>query len=256
MGHFEDDIRNKLEKRRMQPSDDAWNRIEKELDKEKRRPRKPYWWAGAAAAVLLGFILFGLLSTGKNTGKATLLAGNTTSTEHHKKQKKQRNPAGMTRRQTDFDSKLSPTDNPASGSDRSSAKPAAGFPKVAKEKSVATKSNHKSPPENVEDKIKNDLKTNKTRDLKGIAAGNVEKSSGRDSTYKVTDADVEKLLHKAQLRLRAELALKESKNAVNPYALLHNVESESDKTLKERLFRAIKGGVSKIGAVIAGRFKH
>ncbi|MGZ0017795.1 hypothetical protein [Yeosuana sp. AK3] len=53
---FEDSIKNKLEKRTILPSSDAWNRLEERLDASKPKKTKPFLWIGIAAS-LVGILL-------------------------------------------------------------------------------------------------------------------------------------------------------------------------------------------------------
>ena len=64
MKKFEKNIKDKLEKRRIEPSDRVWASIDKQLDRSKtRRFKKKYFMYGIAAGILiiLGFLGLGLL---------------------------------------------------------------------------------------------------------------------------------------------------------------------------------------------------
>ena len=50
---FENNIKDKLEKRTLKPSENAWNTLSEHLDTQvEKRNNKPYWWLGIAASVI------------------------------------------------------------------------------------------------------------------------------------------------------------------------------------------------------------
>ena len=50
---FEDNIKDKLENRRLKPSLDAWDSLSKRLDnQDKKKSNRPFWWLGIAASVI------------------------------------------------------------------------------------------------------------------------------------------------------------------------------------------------------------
>lgn len=50
---FEDNIKDKLDKRTLKPSNQAWNRLSERLDNEdKKNSKKPYLWLGLAASII------------------------------------------------------------------------------------------------------------------------------------------------------------------------------------------------------------
>lgn len=48
---FENNIKEKLDKRTLPPSSDAWNKLTERLDKNSKRNNKPFWWLGIAASI-------------------------------------------------------------------------------------------------------------------------------------------------------------------------------------------------------------
>ncbi len=50
---FEEQVKEKLEKRALQPSPNAWNTLSKRLDsQEQKKTVSPFWWVGLAASVV------------------------------------------------------------------------------------------------------------------------------------------------------------------------------------------------------------
>lgn len=51
---FEENIKDKLEKRTLSPSSQSWSQLADRLDKDEKRSRKPmFWWLGIAAGLLI-----------------------------------------------------------------------------------------------------------------------------------------------------------------------------------------------------------
>ena len=65
---FEEDIRDRLEKRQVQPSADAWQTLSNRLDSEpKGKSKKAYWWLGIAAS-FIGLIIVSSILFSKDSG--------------------------------------------------------------------------------------------------------------------------------------------------------------------------------------------
>src|SRR5699024_5463834 len=110
-----------------------------------------------------------------------------------------------------------------------------------------TDSVHQKPPEEDFEKPED------PGDLNTAIASIVEKAKAQSATHEVTDQEIETLLREAQFKIRAEKALKDSRNTVNADVLLQEVEMELDKSLKERVFDAIKNGPHQARVMLANR---
>lgn len=61
---FENNIKEKLDERRLQPSANAWTKLSERLDENKKRSNKPFWWFGIAASIVgLTFVAFQFLKS-------------------------------------------------------------------------------------------------------------------------------------------------------------------------------------------------
>lgn len=50
--NFENNIKDKLNKRTIKPSENAWSKLSERLDNEDKNDKKPYWWFGIAASII------------------------------------------------------------------------------------------------------------------------------------------------------------------------------------------------------------
>ncbi len=59
---FEEHIKDKLEKRRIEPSDKAWSKLSEKLDEhEGKSNNKMFWWLGIAASLVGVFLITTLI---------------------------------------------------------------------------------------------------------------------------------------------------------------------------------------------------
>lgn len=60
---FENNIKEKLDKRTLKPSHDAWTKLSNRLDENNKRNNKPFWWFGIAASIALILVAFQFLNS-------------------------------------------------------------------------------------------------------------------------------------------------------------------------------------------------
>src|SRR5690606_7121778 len=85
--NWDNHIKETLEKRQLQPSQDAWSKLQNRLEsEEKRKSNKTFWWLGLAASIV-GIVFISTLFFNKNeqptnkmvvTPKTTIEAENNT----------------------------------------------------------------------------------------------------------------------------------------------------------------------------------
>src|SRR5690625_2054547 len=63
--NFEHHVKEKLEARRMPPSDELWDKLDARLSENTQKSRKTYWWIGIAASFLLGLLISGIYFSGR-----------------------------------------------------------------------------------------------------------------------------------------------------------------------------------------------
>ncbi len=72
--NWDNHIKETLEKRQLQPSSEAWNRLESRLEsQEKKRSNKKFWWIGMAASIV-GIVFVSSLFFNKNEQSTNAVA--------------------------------------------------------------------------------------------------------------------------------------------------------------------------------------
>ena len=65
---FEEQLKDKLEERNLQPSSESWAKLSERLDAEEKKTKFPwFWWMGIAAAVIITLTVFMQTLGPKNT---------------------------------------------------------------------------------------------------------------------------------------------------------------------------------------------
>ncbi|MFD2564273.1 hypothetical protein [Aquimarina rubra] len=274
---FEDSIKEKLEQRTIQPSDESWDKLDQQLnDQHSSRKVKNYWWLGIAASII-GFLI---LSTVFITSNEKVESNNRELVDVNKEGVKEN-------RSTDF-VKIKPQELKQEIREIESNKESLIKPTVIV-KNHDFESNSLKKREDKEDinvdfnsinSINEGVFKNNTTETVAIQidtiiskkrvieedksppftveiietkiAGVVEKVKELEKNNGVvTDEEVDALLRKAQLEITTEQILKS--NTVSASALLLDVESELDESFKDRVFEALKTGFEKLKTTVAER---
>lgn len=239
----ENNIKEKLEKRRITPSDEAWNKLETKLDGQKQKSKKGFWWIGIAASFLLGILISGLFYSNQNTEKTTKIANGKQDVQTVKETTPSVFPKLKEIKPEPIQFEITPL---ASNTIKKESRKI-DSPQIVKSQPIPAKVKPK------EEAPKFNETTQETDDLNVVIASIMEKAKTQSQTHEVTDAEIDKLIREAQFRIKAESAFKASKNTVNANVLLQEVEFEMDKSLKDRVFKAIKDGLHKAKIMVASR---
>jgi len=257
---FEEDIRERLEKRQLQPSTDAWQTLSDRLDAEpKKKSHKTYWWLGIAAS-FAGVIIVSsiLLSKGPDTNintpalveeetkkaveeqavikntvaeEQTIQESQIASEEREKEEKNTKKefiPVHETVVETTDNKPLRIIGNVIE--DKTT--------KVAAIQETAIVSNVKS------------IKTVEEQKIDEVVA-QIQKLQEEKSA--VTDAEIDALLVQAQGELTSKHLYDASTKTVDAELLLLQVETDLDQSFRDRVFEALDSGYKKVRTAVAER---
>lgn len=229
---FEKHIKDKLEKRSIQPSDNAWNRLESRLDTStKQHNTKPWLWIGVAASIVGVFLV---VSQFFNQSKTETIAPTIVVTPHATKQeestkvvlekKQEINKVEITKQQ---DSKLQPKQIIVKTKVNLIAKdeqPITSTTQVVPKKDSDSKANNIKPIELNQEALS--FEDQKIQDV----VAQVQSLKNRNNT--VTDAEIEALLQQAQKEIRLKQLYNENTGIVDARLLLDDVEQELDQSFR------------------------
>lgn len=249
---FEDNIKDKLENRRLNPSTDAWDKLSERLDnQEKKKNNKPVWWLGIAASVIgVLFVVSQFINKVEDVIEPVIVD------TPEKIENKQIEPLVLSEKEQSQEELV----------DRKTHEKSE-YKKILKEKTAIINSMKANEPETAvaineikkEEKditnaksievIKEELsfEEQKVKDL--VAKVNALK----DDNVTVTDADIDLMLLEAQKEIRLNKIINETTGVVDADALLQDVEADLDQSFRSKVFEAIKSSYSSVKTAVAQR---
>ena len=263
---FEDQLKEKLEKRHIQPSSDAWNKLSDKLDEvDDSANNKGFWWLGIAATIIgvllaVTFILKPdveniepimvdvenenaiekqevpklILHQENNQEPNTVVVEANEKPKIETKQKEQKNTIIQTPLQSTIKEK---------GKALISKKVDDVVAKVDNNLNIEN-SNNKLIETNIELLSFEDQKVNEVvAQLKKMEQENKE----------VSDIEIEKLLETAQREVTMQKLYNEATKTVDAEALLQSVEDDLDLSFRDKVFSAIQEGYKTVKTAVAER---
>ena len=229
---YEKEFREKLNKREVAPSAGSWEKLQFELDIERKKKIDWFKWAGIAAALIAGIIVIGLLYNHPIPESPAVV-------ETPSKEIKVNAPQVVEETVKQVPSILEPPAAPQNQQEISYSKEKSSIIAEANVKKEATENLNKYSP---------------IAPVKGNNFSKTEEAIAQNTSpeeAKVTDAEVDALLAKA----RAEINSQRNSNVVNVNAndLLWNVEMEMEQSFREKVFDVLKEGFDKAKTAVANR---
>jgi len=256
---FENDLKEKLEQRKLQPNPMAWESLQERLDaNDKKKNTKGYWWFGLAAS-FVGILIVSSFFFNSNKNEVTepiIVETEVPSlpeqTENNQKQDAQKVEAVV-------DEPKSEIINPATKKKQSTKMPELKKQLLQKQKALVN-GDSKTVIAQAEEPIKKDLKESivtpnkefsfEDLKLKEVVAKVAALKKGQST---VSDAEINALLDQAQKEVTLYKLYNEATKKVDANALLQDVEADLEQSFRERAFKAIKSGYHYVKTSVAER---
>lgn len=240
---FEDNLKDKLRGREIEPSKQAWEKIAAQLEAPKKKKRDFIWYGIAAS--FMGLLLLSVWFFNQNNN--ALIEPQVVETNSE--------------------------DRDTVPKVLESIKKNEGLVETTADKSKTEKTEAVSPVKTIKKEkkpfqksqtviAKTDVKLEKfqvekspiVKDEIGIKVSEIiaEVTNLKDINTKVTDDEVDALLRRAQKQILTEKALA-SGLSVDAMVLLTEAESELDESFRDQIFEALKSGYLKVKTVVADR---
>ncbi|MCB4798673.1 hypothetical protein [Neotamlana laminarinivorans] len=241
---YEEEFKNKLEKRSLQPSVNAWEKLSNRLEKEEKQTNKKlYWWLGVAAS-LVGVAL--ITTQFFNTGTGVKIDDETIEivTQQEELQLEKIDDEVI----VDNDNKEEPVNK----------KYVKKAQKVKKLKpAILTKVTNTAVAK--VDSI-DEIKTITPIQPKALLSFEEQKIQTvvaqikiLNESQQVTEADIDALLKQAQRDIQLSKLINSETGVVDANSLLQDVEAELDQTFRMRVFEAIKDSYVTVKTAVAQR---
>ncbi|ULC59228.1 hypothetical protein MBM09_15140 [Flaviramulus sp. BrNp1-15] len=250
---YEEQLKNKLEKRTLQPSENAWEKLSNRLDEESgKKNNKSFWWLGIAASVV--GILF-VATQLWNTNSSTEVTPKVVTT-----------PETIQEEETikivlDNVNKNHITDKEeVKKIDKNDIVKTQNIKKVLPNKPLNENQivssntdenlNIITPEEKTTDLPQNNTLTFEEQKIQDVVA---QVKELKNTNNEVTDADIDALLLEAQKEIKLNRLYNETTGIVDANALLQDVEEELDLSFRSKVFEAIKSSYNSVKTAVANR---
>ncbi|PWH84357.1 hypothetical protein DIS18_07430 [Algibacter marinivivus] len=248
---FEENIKEKLEKRTLKPSVNAWDKLSERLDnQEEPKNNKPYWWLGLAASIVgILFVVSQFLNENNKIEEPEIVT----------------NPEKVIESETINIAKENNKEhnNILKASEDVFIQNKEEKQEVFEEKKLIITEEDKQPPlvayeAIIEPEVKPENKpelpgeklTFEEQKIQDVIA-QVEQLKSKNSI--VTEADIETLLADAQKEIQLNRLFNETTGVVDANALLQDVEAELDQSFRTKVFEALKSSYNSVKTAVAQR---
>ena len=256
----EEQMRDQLEKRRLEPSSESWATLSARLDAEQKRKSIFSFWSlnfgiGMAASIV-GIALVTILYFNNNSveNKTPIVVDTEVNTVKANKNQKIEIPTinenvAIEELKSDENSSNEIETKSNSKSIISEKSPIL----IKKSQNAVVAQNEKSPSQESLEKIIDNKKSTLTFEEQKIqdvvAQINDLKSNGDEVTY----AEIESLLKKAQKEILSNRIYNNNTRTVDANALLQDVEDDLQQSFRTKVFEALKTGYESVRTAVAER---
>ena len=234
---FEENIKDKLEKRTIQPSADAWQTLASRLETKSNKKKSPYYlWLGVAASIVaIMFIASQLFVNKNNTTIETPVIVN--------KNKE-------TIKKIESENILQKKDVLTNNVEKESVKEL----NIKTPKSEKTEVAQLTKQKEEKTVLPKEVIVNKTsfEDLK-VQQVVAQIQGLKDKGESVTDKDIDALLDQAQKEITLQNIYNETTKTVDANALLQDVESDLQQSFRDKVFNALKSSYNTVKTAVAER---
>lgn len=272
---FEDNIKDKLEQRTIQPSDAIWERLDEKLDaKNGEKKVKKYWWIGIAASIVGILMITTFFMNSSNELRPSNIQLVEVSNE--KKYMKQSEDIDVVNIDKLKEEEIITNKEVTEAIEKEINTP---ITKKHKEERLQNKKSLRSTIATIESAQKIEENSKEDTEIAVVTKSEVDTNPIKEiekplelnkrvidnkisdivaqvelleqNNKVVTDEEIEALLLNAQQEITTQQILQS--NTVNASALLLDVESELDASFKDRVFEALKTGFEKLKTTVAER---
>ena len=256
---FEEQLKDKLEKRSLQPSTDSWAKLSERLDAEEKHSRKPWlgWLSIAAGIIILLAIV--VRTFGPNDAQET--QPQFVEEESIEKVNETPLPTSNKNEPTELVVEDETIQKEADASKPEKATEIIDYKSVTKKRTKTQLAEHATTTTNTEETkpkeainnandlqkaIVNETQINKEAIVMALKELNTEKPS-------VTDREVDSLLKLASKELVKDRLLKDTSTTVDALSLLQDVEDEMGQSFRSKVYEALKDGYKTVKTAVAQR---
>lgn len=240
---FDNSIKDKLESRSLQPSNNAWAKLSERLEKEdKKQNNKAIWWLGIAASVVgVLFVVFQFFNTEEvkpaivdsprviQKNENTQVAVDEVNVSKGVEKEIQINEK-VEKLPIEDDSTIQINENPVA---------------ITKYKALIKKEEVLQPV-----KVAQESLTFEAQKIQDVVT---KVQLLKDNNQEVSDAVIDALLLEAQQEIRLKKLYNETSGVVDANMLLQDVENDLDQSFRSKVLEAIKASYNSVKTAVAQR---
>ena len=258
---FEEQLKDKLEKRSIQPSQDAWNKLSERLDEvDESKNNKGFWWLGIAATIV--GVLLALTFVFKSNSE--IIEPTIVDTT---KEDLIENQDATTIKETESITEVV-AETTTNQIEKTQEKSKVNQVNKAPLETIITKKQEALVPNKINEvvaaqKTENPKELNKELPKKAAEILSFEDQKVKDVVAKinelkkehteVTTEQIDKLLEEAQKEITMQKLYNEATKTVDADALLKSVEEDLEQSFRNKVFEAIKSGYDTVKTAVAER---
>ncbi len=241
---FEQHIKDQLNQRKIEPSEDAWQKITNQLDQIEKPKTKRYLWLGIAASIIGLLVITTVYFNSDKKLKNEKIIVN--SKKDSIKNTQLKTDAVFEKTKEILTSTTTKNNEKVASSNLKKTERVDATP-------IITDDNKTPSIDSVVEENKNIINTEELINTK-LTEVIAKITKMEQNTKSVTDLEVDSLITQAQKELLNQKLFRQNKS-VDAMALLSEIENELDQPLKEQLFELLKKGVLEARNAIADRNK-
>ncbi|WP_299553256.1 hypothetical protein [Seonamhaeicola sp.] len=250
---FDEHIKDKLEKRRLHPSANAWDALSERLEAdEKKKYKNVYWWYGIAAGIV--GILF-VISQFSNHGTEAVVEPQVVEMQDviEDVELKEQEAEVVPEIQHPPEVLVSTQKRTVKTKVEKETPKQKNTP-ILKETPIMVAKNTGAPkePETITEPTEV-LKKELTFEEQKIQQVVAQVQELKEHKSHVTDAEIEALLQQAQKEIALKKLYDESTGIVDANALLQDVEADLDRSFRTKVFEALKASYGTVKSAVASR---
>lgn len=250
---FEERLKEKLEKRTIQPSSETWNTLSDKLDKYgKNQTNRGYWWLGIAASITGIVLVSWFVFNNSNTKILEPVIVDTPVIEELQQNKVTSNEVEMLPTETIDSPKPMNKSTKVVIAKAKTQKQTPNFNPVniAKEEALASNVGNKK------DKAENAMDTPvTTTDYEALKFNDVVAEIKRLQTENtvVSETELDSMLKQAERDILKHRINNENSNTVDANALLQDVEADLEQSFRAKVFEALLNNYETVKTAVAKR---
>ena len=262
---YEEQMKDKLEKRRLQPSPESWAALSNRLDAEQKKNNTSlFWWIGIAASIVgIVFITAMYFNNEPVQNDAQIIVDTQGDVKQDEQQKEKNLILEVAKSSNEVVVKESNSNTKSLNETVSNPKGATSRTKntmvieklpeqdaIAQSQGTAQEATATSNSvENLADMTNTKLTFEDQKIQDVVAQINALSTNGN----KVTDSEIDSLLKKAQKELLSNKLYNENTRTVDANALLQDVEEDLQQSFRSKVFEALQSGYESVVTAVTER---